>query len=147
MTTNLMRKNAIDDFFDMVFSGKTGDAIDRFFDPVHKHLPAVSVPFVNMRNVDGGIQVELAAPGLSKESFDVRVKDSRLRISSKTSSKSEEEAPTYKYREYNYGEFVRFVDLPKNANVTGLKAQYVDGILNIFIPVDGDQGVVEIEVE
>lgn len=148
MAGNLMRnKNTLDDFFDVVFSGKPGEALDRFFEPVRGHIPAVSLPFVNMRDVEGGIEVDIAAPGLTKDAFDVRVKDSKLRVSAKKETKSSDDGNIYRYREHNYSEFTRFVELPKNASTVGVKASYTDGILKIFVPTETEPDVVEIEVE
>jgi HSP20 family protein len=94
-----------------------------------------TVPSINITEGKNNYKVSMAAPGLKKEDFDIRVDNNVLTISCETETENKEEGPeNYSRREYNYSSFSRSVALPEYADTKGIEAKYADGILNLEIP-------------
>ena len=92
-----------------------------------------SLPAVNIREDENGFEVEVAAPGLSKEDFNVQVEHDILTISSEKEVK--EENSNYTRREFGYASFKRTFTLPENAvDVDKVQASYKNGVLYILLP-------------
>jgi HSP20 family protein len=94
-----------------------------------------SVPAVNIKNNDDNFEIEVAAPGLEKEDFNIEVEDNVLRLSVNKSSEKEENEENFTRKEFNYFDFQRSFSLPKNVvNTEQVEASYKDGILHIVLP-------------
>ena len=93
-----------------------------------------SNPAVNIQENDHGYRLEAAAPGLTKNDFNISIDDDRLIISAETKSENEENREGYRRREFNYANFNRVFTLPESANSEKIAAKYEDGILSIEIP-------------
>jgi HSP20 family protein len=93
------------------------------------------LPAVNIKEDDNGFHVEVAAPGLSKEDFNVEVENDVLTIYSEKESKNKTEDSDYMRREFSYSSFKRTFTLPENVvDVDKVKASYNNGVLNISLP-------------
>lgn len=118
----------LDDFFNKdVF-----DWNSRNFSDVGTTLPSV-----NVEETDAEFKIELAAPGLKKEDFKVKLDHHVLTISSEKSAEKEEkhENGNYTRREFNYSSFLRSFTLPEESVEDGeIDAKYHEGILKITIP-------------
>jgi len=86
-------------------------------------------PAVNILETADGFRIELAAPGLSKEDFNLKVEKDVLTISAKKESKQEEENTTYRRREFGLMSFERSFRLPETIDTEGVKAVFNKGIL------------------
>ena len=118
----------LDDFF----SKDVFDWNSRNFTDVGSTLPSV-----NVEESDSEFKIELAAPGLKKEDFRVKLDHDVLTISSEKSAEKEEKQGngSYTRREFNYSSFFRSFTLPENAVADGeIDAKYHDGILKVTIP-------------
>jgi HSP20 family protein len=94
-----------------------------------------TVPSVNFREDKKNFIMDVAAPGLKKEDFDIRVDGDLLTVScSKESEHKEEEQEGYTRREYSYSSFSRTMTLPEKADSKKITAKYTDGILSLTIP-------------
>lgn len=109
---------------------------DFFTDELHSNRMAGTMPSVNVRETEDTFFVELAAPGMSKDEFNVEADNNQLTISSEKEIKNEENNENGKYtmREFNYQSFRRTFTLPESANADKISATYKDGVLNISIP-------------
>ena len=76
--------------------------------------------------------LELAAPGLKRDDFDIKVDGNLLTISSEKETETKDD--NYACREYSYSSFSRTVTLPDYADSSKIVAKYTDGILNLTIP-------------
>ena len=94
----------------------------------------VSMPKVNVRETEKGFNLELAAPGLEKEDFNIEVDDNTLKISVSKESKEEETTDKFTRKEYNYHSFKRAFSLPANIDPGMIAASYKNGILHLEIP-------------
>ena len=87
---------------------------DRFFKP-SKNWSTRNTPQVNIAEDNNGYAIELAAPGMNKDAFDIDLKEKILTISA--TNKVEKEATSdekkYTLKEFNYSEFKRSFNLPK----------------------------------
>ncbi len=96
-----------------------------------------SVPAVNIKEVDDKYEVEVAAPGLSKDDFNVELNNNVLTISSHKETKNEkrDEGTGYSRREFSYSSFERSFSLPENVvDVDKINAKYKDGVLHLDLP-------------
>ncbi len=95
-----------------------------------------TLPAVNIKEDADEYQLELAAPGMKKDDFNLNYENGRLTISSERRDESEEkEGETVTRREFSYQSFNRSFTVPENiVDADKIKASYNDGILNIRLP-------------
>ena len=86
--------------------------------------------FLSMNN---NYRIEVAAPGLEKGDFEVRVDQEVLTISARKEAKTEDSSDKYTRREFNYLEFKRNFHLPETVNVEDISANYENGILHVTL--------------
>lgn len=96
-----------------------------------------SVPAVNVKETNDAYELEVAAPGMTKQDFKVELDNNMLVISARKENKHEEQDDqgNYTRREFNYQSFTRTFSLPERL-VQGdqISARYNDGILHITVP-------------
>ena len=98
-----------------------------------------TTPRANVVKTDTGYGIELAAPGFSRDEFELSVNDGRLTISMNTEDSKEYEEKL-QHREYRFASFKRSFSLPETTNIDGISARYEAGILYIDVPVE-EKGV------
>jgi len=95
-----------------------------------------SIPAVNVQETNDAFELEVAAPGMSKQDFKVELDNNILLISAQKEEKHEEqdENGNYARRESSYQSFNRSFSLPERM-VKGdeIVARYTDGILHITV--------------
>lgn len=91
-------------------------------------------PAVNIKDNKNKFEIELAAPGLSKDDFNITVEDGMLTISAEKEQKKEEEKEGYVKKEFSYNSFSRCMSLPETVDEDKeVKAIYKDGILHLTL--------------
>lgn len=93
-----------------------------------------SVPAVNIAQTPEAFKVEVAAPGLKKEHFQITLDNQVLTISSNIEQKNEAEEGKYSRKEFSYRSFKRSFTLPKTVDTERIEAKYTDGVLYINLP-------------
>ncbi len=98
-----------------------------------------TVPAVNIKESEKEYRLELAVPGLKKEDFAIELNGSKLTVSCKKDTSTEQTVPStegnYTQREFHYSSFSRSFTLPeKKIDFEKINALYVDGILEIILP-------------
>lgn len=95
-----------------------------------------NIPAVNVKETDDEFLVEVAAPGKSKEDFEIELNNNLLTISSETEEehKSEDKEEQFTRREFSYSAFKRSFSLPDSIDSAKISANYVDGVLKIELP-------------
>lgn len=118
-------------WFDKFFEGDLMDWAHGNFADLNSTMPAV-----NVRETDEEFQIDVAAPGLKKNDFNVDYDNGRLTISSeKQEEHKEEEGEKVTRREFNYQSFQRSFTVPENVvNADKIEAKYEDGILHVTLP-------------
>jgi HSP20 family protein len=94
----------------------------------------LDVPAVNVREEEKQYQIELAAPGMKKEDFSVKVENNVLVISAKSEASAEEKKDNYMRKEFSYRNFSRSFWLPESVDANAIQAGYVDGVLTLTLP-------------
>ena len=109
---------------------------DNKLDVFNNNYETFSIPVVNIIENLPNFVVELAVPGLKKESFTIEVEEDTLKIASKKVEEKKEENNNSQYRrkEFNYSNFERSFKLPENIKVEDIQANYENGILRVTIP-------------
>lgn len=96
-----------------------------------------TAPAINVKESDREYTVELAAPGLKKEDFNVNIdRDGNLHIhmESKNESKEEDKKSHYLRREFSYSKFEQTLLLPDDVDKDGIEAKANDGVLTVSLP-------------
>ena len=122
------------------FTPRTPSLMERFMEnELRNWFPTfgaeTNVPAVNVKETDKEIQLEVAAPGMKKEDFDIEMENGTLVISSEHQEERKEDDGEYACREFNYHAFRRTFDIPEHmVNRDKIDAKYHDGILRIHLP-------------
>ena len=95
-----------------------------------------NVPAVNIKETDTNFGIELAAPGKTKEDFNIEIDHNVLTISSEEKTEKEEKDNQGKYtrREFSYSSFRRAFTLPESVNADSINATYENGVLHVTLP-------------
>jgi HSP20 family protein len=94
----------------------------------------VSTPSVNIVEHDSHYTLDLAAPGMNKQDFNISIESDHLIISAEKNTEREETEGRYTRREYSYGSFKRSFHLDDNINREGITASYENGVLQLTLP-------------
>ena len=93
-------------------------------------------PAINVSEDEKVYQVEIAAPGMTKEDFKISLAGDDIVISmeKKLDNKDENKDKKYIRREFSYSKFEQRLMLPDNVERNRISARMTDGVLNIDIP-------------
>ena len=105
---------------------------DDFFTAVPSRT--ANVPAVNIKEDDNAFNIEVAAPGLTKNDFKINVDNRILTISSETKKEDEEKGENFTKKEFSYSAFTRSFTLPETVKEEEISAKYEDGILKLTLP-------------
>ena len=95
-----------------------------------------TIPAVNVREDNDNFYVEVAAPGMKKEDFNVELDGTTLTIRSERKDEREEkEGERYNRKEFSYQSFQRVFELPAHeVDAEHIEARYEHGMLHLTIP-------------
>ena len=93
-----------------------------------------SVPSVNVKDEKDNYKIEVAAPGLKKDDFNIEVNNDVLTISSEKKDEKKDEDKNYTRREFNYQAFQRSFTLPPSVDADNIDASYDNGVLEVKVP-------------
>ncbi len=130
----------------MRFSNQYPSLFDRFFDNDLFNWPNRSysntnttLPSVNIKESNDAFEVEVAAPGFTKNDFKIELNHDLLTVSSdKEITNETKEGQQFSLREFSYQSFSRSFTLPNSVDSEKIGAKYDDGILRIIIPKKED---------
>lgn len=108
-----------------------------FFDNEWMLKANSTAPAINVIESENNYKVELAAPGMTKEDFNVRIdEDNNLVISMEKKDENQEEKKDGRYlrREFSYTKFQQTMILPENVDKENISAQVENGVLMIELP-------------
>ena len=98
----------------------------------------MTVPRANTIKTENGYSVEMAAPGFSRDEFELNIDNNTLTVSVNTEDTADYEK-NVTVREYKFQSFTRSWALPETANIDGIEARYEAGILYINVPVEAER--------
>ena len=95
-----------------------------------------SIPAVNIRETAENYEVEVAAPGMTKNDFKIELDGNNLTITSERSNQKEErEDERYSRKEFSYQSFQRTFTLQKDVvDIDKIQAKYENGVLKLLLP-------------
>ena len=99
-----------------------------------------TAPAINVFETANAYKVELAAPGMTKEDFNVHIdEDNNLVISMEKKCENEDKDNNrkegrYLRREFSYSKFQQTMILPDNVDKEKISAHVENGVLNIELP-------------
>ena len=96
---------------------------------------SATAPAINDLESEHSYTVELAAPGLTKDDFDVNINaDGDLTVRMEKHSKEEETQGRYLRREFAYSKYEQTLILPDDVDKEKIAARVADGILTVELP-------------
>ena len=113
-----------------------------FFDNDWMIKANATAPAINVFETEKEYKVELAAPGMTKEDFNVHIDEENnlvISMEKKTenkeeSNKDEKKEGRYLRREFSYSKFQQTMILPDDVYKEKISAQVENGVLNINLP-------------
>ena len=113
------------------------DVFNDFFDNDFMTRANATAPAINVKESEKEYTVELAAPGLKKEDFNVNIdRDGNLhiRMESKDEHKDEDKKSHYLRREFSYSKYEQTLLLPDDVDKDRIEAKVNDGVLTVNLP-------------
>ncbi|NLP58576.1 Hsp20/alpha crystallin family protein [Lutibacter sp. B1] len=114
------------------------DDWDSLFDFSNRNFSTTqtTLPSVNIKETSNEFVVEMAAPGMKKDDFQIELNNNVLTIKSETKNEKEEkDSENYTRREFSYQSFQRSFNLNNRViDDSKIEAKYYNGILNILLP-------------
>ena len=106
-----------------------------FFDNDWMMKTNATAPAINVVESEKDYKVEVAAPGMKKEDFNIHLGDNNeLIITMEQKNENKEEHKKYLRREFAYSKFQQSFVLPDNIEKEKISASVNDGILTIELP-------------
>lgn len=121
MNRNLWMPEEFNDFFDTDF------------------MPRISAtaPAINVKESEKDYTVELAAPGLTKDDFNVNIDNDgnlHIKIENKSNKKDEDKKSHYLRREFSYSKYEQTLLLPDDVEKDKIAASVNHGVLTVELP-------------
>ncbi len=109
-----------------------GDLFDTDFMP----RANCTAPAINVKESEKAYTVELAAPGMKKEDFNVHINDEGNLIikMEKKHEQKEDKNSRYLRREFSYSKYEQTLILPDDVKKEDIKARVEDGVLTVELP-------------
>jgi len=109
-----------------------------FSDAITKNKLVDKSPNVNIHENEAAYVIELAAPGLKKEDFQINLKKDTLSVWAEVKKEETATVKDFTRKEFDYSSFARSFNLPETADGDKITAEYKDGILSINISKKDD---------
>ena len=105
---------------------------------------SATAPAINVKETDKGYTVELAAPGMKKEDFNVHINDEGnllIKMEKHEEQKEEDKSARYLRREFSYSKFEQTLILPDDVEKDQISAKVEHGVLTVELPKHEEQKV------
>ena len=96
-----------------------------------------TAPAINVKESDKAYTVELAAPGMTKQDFNVHINDEGnliIKMEKKEEKKEEDKSARYLRREFSYSKFEQTLILPDDVEKEKIAARVEHGVLTVELP-------------
>ena len=96
-----------------------------------------TAPAINVKENDKEYTVEVAAPGMKKEDFNVHINDEGnliIKMEQKQDQKEEDKNTRYLRREFNYSKYEQTLILPDDVKKDAISAHVEHGVLTVQLP-------------
>ena len=98
---------------------------------------SATAPAINVKESATSYTVELAAPGMKKEDFNVHINDEGnliIKMEQKQEQKEEDKSVRYLRREFSYSKFEQTLILPDDVDKEKISAKVEHGVLTVDLP-------------
>jgi len=132
----LVRRNQNPNWLPMFFND--------FFKDDWKTGTSSTVPAINVKEAETAFYVEVAAAGMTKEDFSVRIDEENdlvITLEKKAESNDAENDVRYLRREFSYTKFQQTMVLPDNVNKEKIDAKVENGVLTVTLPKYSEQEI------
>lgn len=113
------------------------DVFNDFFDTEFMPRTNATAPAINVKESEVDYEVEVAAPGMTKDDFNVHLNqdgDLTIKMESKKENREEEKKAHYLRREFAYSKFEQTLILPDDVDKDYISAKVADGVLTVVLP-------------
>lgn len=111
------------------------EVFNDFFNTANMPKANATAPAINVLESDKEYVVELAAPGLSKEDFDVNINnEGDLTIKMEKKIEGQEQKGHYLRREFAYSKYEQTLILPDDVQKDAISARVENGVLTVTLP-------------
>lgn len=108
-----------------------------FFDNEWLERANTTAPAINVIESESNFKVEVAAPGMTKDDFNVTLDENQnlvISMEKKTENKEENKESRFLRREFSYTKFQQTMVIPDNVDKEKISAKVEDGVLSIDLP-------------
>lgn len=108
-----------------------------FFDYDWMVKASATAPAINVFETEKEYKLELAAPGMTKDDFNVHIDENDnlvICMEKKSDNKEEKKDGRYLRREFSYSKFQQTMILPENVDKEKIVATVEHGVLNVTLP-------------
>lgn len=113
------------------------DVFNDFFDTDFMPRTSATAPAINVKESADDYEVEVAAPGMTKEDFNVHLNqegDLHIKMESKKEHTDDNKKAHYLRREFAYSKFEQTLILPDDVDRNNISARVTDGVLTVTLP-------------
>jgi len=113
------------------------DVFNDLFDTNWMVRTNATAPAINVIETEKEYKVEVAAPGMTKEDFNIKIDEENqlvVTMEKKEERKEENKEGRYLRREFSYSKFQQTMLLPDNAEKDRIEASVENGVLTVNIP-------------
>lgn len=108
-----------------------------FFDNSWMERTNYTAPAINVIENEKEYEVELAAPGLTKEDFQIHIDNEgnlQIAMEKKNEHKEDHRHGRYLRREFSYEKYAQTLLLPEDVDQEKIEASMENGVLNVHLP-------------
>ena len=120
-------------FQPMPFGGLISQLAHTAMNQLNDRFEPTARPAVNVLENADGFELQIAAPGFSKEEFSVNVKADLLTVTAKKAETKEVDGEKWQRREFGTTQMSRSFHLPETVDVDNIQAAYENGVLKLTI--------------
>ena len=123
------------------------DIFNDFFDNDWMVKTNATAPAINVVEHENDYCVEVAAPGMTKNDFQIHIDENDnlvITMEKKTENKEEKRKEHYLRREFSYSKFQQTMILPDNVDKNKISAHVEHGVLTVELPkmpIENNAGV------
>ena len=113
------------------------DIFNDFFDNTWMEKANATAPAINIRETETDYEVEIAAPGMTKEDFNIKIDNNNQLVVSMEKKEEHEDGKKegrYLRREFSYSKFQQALILPDDVEKDKIEAKVEHGVLTITLP-------------
>jgi HSP20 family protein len=105
-----------------------------------------TMPKANVAKHEDRYVIELAAPGYSRNDFNIKIENDTMTIAVEGTETREKLKDIREYNEFGYGNFERTWYVPEGVKKESIVANYNAGILTVELPIEKSKGSIKVEV-